>query len=223
LEKFLIKSPEEDAKKIFFNDCIFYVSEKVYEPAEDTFLLAENLVVNENDVVLDVGTGCGMLGILAAKKAKRVVATDINPYTVSCAKANARQNSVLAKIDVRQGSLFESIKRSEKFDVIIFNAPYLSTSESEKKSWIGKAWAGGQSGRDLVEPFVSEAPKYLKKKGRIFLVQSSLSEIDKTIQRFKKNGLKAAIIAEKKFPFETIVLIRAVFINFCKRILVTML
>jgi len=206
-----MKLQEEDAKKIFFNDCIFYVSEKVYEPAEDTFLLAENLVVNENDVVLDVGTGCGMFGILAAKKAKRVVATDINPYAVSCAKANARQNGVLAKIDMRQGNLFESVKRNERFDVIIFNAPYLPTRESKKRSWIGKAWAGGKSGRAIIEPFLSEAPKYLKEKGRIFLVQSSLSDIDKTIQRFKENGLKAAIIAEKKFPFETIVLIRAIF------------
>jgi len=206
-----MKLPEKDTKRILFNGCTFLVSQKVYEPAEDTFLLAENLVVNEDDVVLDVGTGCGILGVLAAKKAKKVVATDINPYAVSCAQMNARQNGVLAKMDIRQGSLFEPIKKNEKFDVIIFNAPYLPTSESEKKSWIGKAWAGGQSGRDIIEPFMSEVSKYLKKKGRIFLVQSSLSEIDKTIQRFKESGLDAKIVAEKKFPFETIVVLKAVF------------
>jgi len=206
-----MKLPEKGVKRILFNGCTFYVSQKVYEPAEDTFLLAENLVVNEDDVVLDVGTGCGILGVLAAKKAKKVVATDINPYAVSCAQMNSRQNGVLAKMDIRQGSLFEPIKKNEKFDVIIFNAPYLPTSESEKKSWISKAWAGGQSGRDIIEPFMSEVSKYLKKKGRIFLVQSSLSEIDKTIQRFKESGLDAKIVAEKKFPFETIVVLKAVF------------
>ena len=52
-------------KKIFFDNSVFYVLKNVYEPAEDSFLLAENLVVNQNDVVLDVGTGCGILGILA--------------------------------------------------------------------------------------------------------------------------------------------------------------
>jgi release factor glutamine methyltransferase len=206
-----MKLPEKDVKKVLFNDCTFYVSQKVYEPAEDTFLLAENLVVDKNDVVLDVGTGCGILGILAAKKVKKVVAVDINHHAVSCAQTNAMQNGVLAKMDIRQGNLFESIRKSEKFDMIIFNAPYLPTSESEKKSWIGKAWAGGQSGRDIIEPFVSEVSKYLKKKGRIFLVQSSLSDIDRTIRRFKESGLDATIIAEKKFPFETIVMIRAVF------------
>lgn len=206
-----MKLPEKDMKRILFNDCTFHVSQKVYEPAEDTFLLAENLVVDENDVVLDVGTGCGILGILAAKKAKKVVATDINPHAVSCVQMNARQNGVLAKMDIRLGNLFEPVEKDEKFDVIIFNAPYLPTSESEKKSWLGKAWAGGQSGRDIIEPFVSGVPKYLNKKGKIFLVQSSLSDIDRTIRRFKESGLDAMVIAEKKFPFENIVVIRAVF------------
>ena len=202
---------EKDMKRILFNDCTFYVSQKVYEPAEDTFLLAENLVVNENNVVLDVGTGCGILGILVAKKARKVVVTDINPYAVSCAKMNAKQNNVLAKMDIRQGDLFEPVKKGEKFDVILFNSPYLPTDESEEKSWIGKAWAGGRSGRDIIEPFLSEAPRYLKKNGRIFLLQSSLSDIDKTIRQFRKKGLDAYVIAEKKFPFETIVVIRAAF------------
>jgi len=206
-----MKLPEKNMKEIRFDDCIFYVSQKVYEPAEDTFLFAQNLVVNENDVVLDLGTGCGILGILAAKKAKKVVATDINPYAVRCARINAGQNNVLAKIDIRQGSLFEPIGKSEKFDVIIFNAPYLPTSEGEKRSWVGKAWAGGQSGRDIIEPFISKALNHLKKKGRIFLAQSSLSDIEKTIQRFRESGLDATIVAERKFPFETIVVIKAVF------------
>jgi release factor glutamine methyltransferase len=146
-----------------------------------------------------------------SQKAKKVVATDINPHAVSCVQMNARQNGVLAKMDIRLGNLFEPVEKDEKFDVIIFNAPYLPTSESEKKSWLGKAWAGGQSGRDIIEPFVSGVPKYLKKKGKIFLVQSSLSDIDRTIRRFKESGLDAMVIAEKKFPFENIVVIRAVF------------
>lgn len=207
-----MKLQEKNLKRVIFNNCIFYVSEDVYEPAEDSFLLEENLDVNENDVVLDVGTGCGILGILAAKKAKKVVATEINPYAVDCARMNAEQNCVLAKLDIRQGNLFEPIKRNEKFDLIVFNAPYLPTNIDEKKeNWIDKAWAGGQSGRDVIEPFVSEAPKYLKKKGRVFLVQSSLSDVDKTIKRFRESGLDASVIAEKKFSFETIVVIRAVF------------
>jgi release factor glutamine methyltransferase len=112
-------------KKLFFNDHAFYVSKDVYEPAEDTFLLAENLSVRENDVVLDIGTGCGIFGILAAKKAKQVVATDLNPYAVDCAKMNARLNKVADKIELLVGDLFQPIKQNEHFSLILFNAPYL--------------------------------------------------------------------------------------------------
>jgi release factor glutamine methyltransferase len=106
-------------KKLFFNDHAFYVSKDVYEPAEDTFLLAENLSVRENDVVLDIGTGCGIFGILAAKKAKQVVATDLNPYAVDCAKMNARLNKVADKIELLVGDLFQPIKQSEHFSLIL--------------------------------------------------------------------------------------------------------
>ena len=57
-------------KKAYFKDYVFHVDEHVYEPAEDTFLIAEKLKDNEDDVVLDMGTGCGILAVLAAAKAK---------------------------------------------------------------------------------------------------------------------------------------------------------
>ena len=56
-------------KRTHFGDYVFDVYEDVYEPAEDTSLFAENIDVKEGELVLDVGTGCGLLGILAAKKA----------------------------------------------------------------------------------------------------------------------------------------------------------
>ena len=39
------------SKRVFFGDFVFVVDENVYEPAEDTFLLAENLDVNGGDIV----------------------------------------------------------------------------------------------------------------------------------------------------------------------------
>lgn len=77
-------------KKLFFDGQVFLVCEDIYEPAEDTFLIAKNLHVKEDDVVLDMGTGYGILGILAAKKAKKVVAVDINPHAVRCAQKKCR-------------------------------------------------------------------------------------------------------------------------------------
>ena len=196
-------------KKIFFDNSVFYVLKNVYEPAEDSFILAENLVVNQNDVVLDVGTGCGILGILAAKKAKKVVAIDVNPHAVSCAQTNAKLNGVAGKMDIRLGNLFEPVEGNKKFSMIVFNAPYLPTERSEQKTWIERAWAGGPSGRKLIDQFISQAPRYLTEKGKILLVQSTLSNVDETVQKLKEEGLKTMIIAEKKVAFETIVVIQA--------------
>lgn len=201
-----MKSPK---KRIFHRDLAFYVLEDVYEPAEDTFLLAENLAVKESDLVLDMGTGCGILAVLAAKKAEKVVAVDLNPHAVRCSKLNAEIHGVVDKVDVRLGDLFKPINKNEKFDVIVFNAPYLPSAPVERKTWIGRAWAGGPTGRQLIDRFVKEVPRHLKRNGKILLVQSSLANIDETLKKFRKANLVAQVIAEEKVAFEIIVVIQA--------------
>lgn len=197
------------SKKVYFRDYIFHVYENVYEPAEDSFLFAENLAVKK-EVVLDVGTGCGILGIIAADKAAKVVMVDINPYAVRCAKKNAKLNGVLDKICFVQGDLFTPIRGEEKFDSILFNAPYLPSKPSEEKSWLARAWTGGAAGRQVIDRFICQAPEYLKENGGILLMQSTLSNVNETLRRFKKNGLKTSIVAKRTLPFfEAIVLVKA--------------
>lgn len=196
-------------KKLIIGDHVFFVDEKVYEPAEDTFLLIENLEVKEKEVVLDMGTGCGILAVLAAENAQKVVATDINPYAIKCAKKNAKINNVEDKIVFRLGDLFKPIKAHETFSLILFNAPYLPSEPYEKRNWIGRAWAGGSSGRDVIDRFIINAQKFLMPEGQILLLQSSLSDITKTLERFNERGLEAGVVAKVEFPFEKIALIEA--------------
>lgn len=198
------------SKKVFFRDYIFYVFESVYEPAEDSFLFAENLTVKRGEVVFDVGVGCGILGIVAADKAAEVIAVDINPHAVRCAKENAKLNGVADKMMFMQSNLFTPIKTGEKFDLILFNAPYLPSENSEDESWLRHAWTGGITGRQVIDQFIFEAPKYLKMNGCILLMQSTLSNINKTLQGFEKNRLETSIIAKRALPFfEKLVLIKA--------------
>lgn len=196
------------SKSVFWRDFAFNVFEDVYEPAEDTFLMADNLEVRTNDSVLDLGTGCGILGILSASHGANVIATDINPCAIRCAKENAKSNQLLEKMDFIRGDLFNPIKKEQAFDVILFNPPYLPVEPKERGSWLDAAWTGGTSGRKIIDRFIREAPEHLRGDGSIFMVQSSLSGIESTISTFKKENMKATVVAKQECPFfETLTLL----------------
>lgn len=187
---------------IEYNEC-----EKVYPPAEDTFLLIDNLIINDTDKVLEIGTGSGVVSISASLKCLEVTSTDINPHAIKCAESNIKLNN-RENITVILSDLFENIE--DKYDLILFNTPYLPVIEEEHvDDDYSKAWDGGESGREVIDKFIEQAPSYLKKGGRIQLVQSSLSDNEKTLKIFEKMGLKAEITAVEHIFFEDITLITA--------------
>jgi len=197
-------------KRIHFESYVFHIWENVYEPSEDSFLFAENLTVRHNDHVLDLGAGCGMLGIVAAVKAQEVVAVDINPYAVRCAKANAELNEVDDRMMFLQGDLFAPLCTEARFGVILFNAPYLPANLWKGTSWVERSWAGGKNGREIIDRFISASKSHLLPRGRVMLLQSTLSSVDKTLGAFRAKGFSPRIVAEKKLPFfESIVLVEA--------------
>ncbi len=197
-------------KKVFFGNYVFEICEDVYEPAEDSFLFAENLAVTENARVLDLGTGCGILGILASEKANEVLAVDVNPYAIQCARRNAASNHVQAKMAFLRGDLFMPLKETERFDLILFNAPYLPAEEVDSDSWLGRAWEGGVTGRKVIDRFVLQVPAHLKSSGRLLLMQSTLASVEETRMAFKKRGLVVRVVATQDLPFfETLVLLEA--------------
>jgi len=86
----------------------------------------------------------------------------------------------------------------------------LPSEEGEDASWIGRAWAGGTNGREVVDQFIFEVPSYLKPHGRVLLMQSTLTGVEETIRKFNVQGLKARVTSEQKLPFfETLTLIEA--------------
>jgi release factor glutamine methyltransferase len=197
-------------KRVYFGDFAFDVCEDVYEPAEDSFLFAENLIVQEGDSVLDLGTGSGILAVLAAKVADSVVAVDLNPFAIRCALQNTILNRIKGNISFLQSDLFSALHTNAKFDLILFNAPYLPSEKGEDSTWIGRSWAGGTSGREVVDRFIAEVSSFLKPSGRVQLMQSTLTGVEETLSKFHINGLEASVKAEKQLPFfEILTLIEA--------------
>lgn len=176
---------------------------QVYEPAEDTFLLAQNLAVREGDLALDVGTGTGIIALLMARKARWVLGVDLNPIAVELARKNAELNNI-SNVEFRVSDLFENV--SGEFDVITFNAPYLPGDPGEP---IDLALVGGERGREVLDRFIEEVPNYLKPGGVVQIVQSSITGVEETLKRLEKAGLRAEIMASMHVFFEDIVLINA--------------
>jgi release factor glutamine methyltransferase len=198
------------SKQAFFKDYVFNVHNDVYDPAEDSFLFAEYLLNQSAKYVLDVGAGCGILGIVAAANAARVVAVDINPYAVRCTLENAELNGVIDKFSSIQGDLLSPLNPEEAFDLVLFNAPYLPTDRNEGKHWLERAWAGGRHGRQTIDRFIRQSPNHLTPSGRILLLQSTLSDIEITLKSFGQRDLKARIVTTRDLPFfESVILIEA--------------
>jgi hypothetical protein len=129
-----------------------------------TASLARFMVTRPFDKVLDICTGCGVLGLLSARRGGRVVATDLNPRAIQLAQFNARLNGI-DNIEFAVGSTFEPA-RGEKFDLITANPPCV----------LGPALRyqfrdSGQDLDDLCRQILAEAPDYLREGG---LFQSTL-------------------------------------------------
>ena len=110
----------------------------VYQPAEDTYLLLKVSMAEArgSDKVLEVGCGSGLISRNLVPRVRDVLATDINPFAVSMVKEYG--------IPVIRADLFRGIKA--EFDLVIFNPPYLPTSEEEKAAgWMNFALDGGDS------------------------------------------------------------------------------
>jgi release factor glutamine methyltransferase len=126
---------------------------------------------------LDLGTGSGCLAVALAKNCDRarVVATDLSPEALECAKSNALRNNVTDRIEFRLGNGFEPLNSGEHFDLIISNPPYIPTAEidslqPEVRDWEPKlALDGGPDGLDWYRRIAREAMAFLATDGRVIL------------------------------------------------------
>lgn len=167
----------------------------IYAPSDDSFLLEEQVKkLSKNKKVLDVGTGSGIQALAAKDSgAKEVLAVDIDEESIKAAKKK--------NLQVVRSNLFQKVKG--RFDLIIFNPPYLPLDEKED-SESAKATTGGKKGDEIILKFLKEAPKHLQRKGNILLLISSLTPKNKIIKSIKKNKLSFKVLSEKKLFFENL-------------------
>ena len=122
-------------------------------------LTLSGLMIQEPvDSVLDLGTGCGIQAMHAARHANRVVATDISARALAIARFNAELNDIHT-IEFRLGSLFDPVS-GERFDQILSNPPFVITPRTAGVPNY-EYRDGGMVGDALVESVIRGAGEHL--------------------------------------------------------------
>jgi len=164
----------------------------IYEPREDSFLLAEEVKKYAKGRCLDIGTGSAIQAEAAAKKADSVLAVDIQKKVIEHCRKNVKNK----KITFRQSDLFSNIKG--KFDTIIFNPPYLPEDARLKDLTLD----GGKKGYEVLERFINSLNNYLNEDGICLIVFSSLTNKEKVNEFLENNLFEYEQTAYQKLFFE---------------------
>ncbi|KAF4605531.1 S-adenosylmethionine-dependent methyltransferase [Pleurotus pulmonarius] len=198
--------------------------ERVYEPAEDTFLLldalendAEDLKNSRPSICLEIGSGSGcvsaFIGTILGRSAL-YLCTDINTYACQCTVATGRQNKVcLESISTYlDRSLHTRLKHC--VDLLVFNPPYVPTDSVEVESAqtspaIASAWAGGVNGMELTNAFLKLVPELLAPQGRFYLVAVKENNIPNILATMlNEHNLAGKVVLQRRAGREHLHILR---------------
>ncbi len=89
---------------------------------DGTAFLLDHLEVEPGQSVLDVGCGYGIIGLVAAQRARQVIMTDDNLLAIRCARATVAINH-LDNAEVQPGDVYTGLA-GRQFDLIVSNPPF---------------------------------------------------------------------------------------------------
>lgn len=143
---------------------------------------------------LDMGTGTGVGAVFLARRGWRVLAVDLNPEAVRCARINVLLNRLEDRIEVRQGDLFGPVE-GERFDLILFNPPFF---RGEPKGLFDLAWRSP----DVMERFAAGLPEALSDEGRALILLSTDGDPDGMLKALAAHGLRVEPAVRRDFGNE---------------------
>ncbi len=199
-----------------FKEYSLDMPEDVYLPSEDTDLMLEVIkteISNQNflfNTAIEIGAGNGFLSLCVYDYVNIIYSVDINPIVVDYL-LRIKKKYNLDKQIILQSDLFSKIDQNQKFDLIIFNPPYVPSEKinTEKQtSGIDLAVDGGKDGLEIINKFIDQLFFFLSDYGVCYLLISSLNKQKKIEELLKKNNLFFEIVGSKKLFFEELFVLK---------------
>jgi release factor glutamine methyltransferase len=168
----------------------------MYTPSDDTFLLADSLSQYKGWRALEIGVGSGLLLNILKENFVYVVGSDIDLRSLWHCKQQQTSSSNVLLVCCDAGSAF----RSNKFNFIISNPPYLPNDEDS--DIVDPTIYGGHVGIEATVHFVNSALPLLAKGGKMLVVISSLADPLNFERMIVKNNIRKKIVREKRLFYE---------------------
>lgn len=150
--------------------------------------------------VLDMGTGSGVGAVVAARHARRVVAVDISPAAVRCARANVLLNRLEDRVEVLEGDLFAPVA-GRRFDVVLFNPPFF---QGVPRDDADRAWRS----TDVAERFAARLRDHLAPGGFALVLLSSAGGAAEFLRQFQRHDFAMTPAAEREYVNEKLILVK---------------
>jgi 16S rRNA G1207 methylase RsmC len=170
----------------------FWIEHNVFSPdprlTNSTRLMTRSMANVTGQRVLELGTGSGVLGILAAHAgAAEVLAVDVDPNAIANANRNIEEHGVADRVRVVEGDLFEPA--NGVFDLVLANLPIAP-----------RLWdhVGGNV-EQLAARFLNELPRYLAPEGRALFSWASFGDLDGILRMMKERQVPFEHITEETF------------------------
>lgn len=157
------------ATDLGIGDYIVFQDTDDYAFSQDSVFLANTAKLAKNDIVLDLGCGCGILATLALVKrgVKRAVGIEIQPRVVEMAQESVLKNGLQDKFDVICGDVkyIRTLVKAESFDKVLCNPPYFANGDLLTNKNLSRIESSA-----TLDDFVSAAAYALRFGGDLWIV-----------------------------------------------------
>tara|TARA_X000000950_G_scaffold214902_1_gene258603 strand:- start:5390 stop:6109 length:720 start_codon:yes stop_codon:yes gene_type:complete len=188
--------------KIVNDKFSIFLNKKIFEPNLTTILLIDmaRKIIKNNDKVLDLGCGSGVVGCYLYKKKiiKYIYGSDISEAAVNCSIYNAKK--LTNDYDIRLSNSLSNWK-NRKFDLIINDISGISSQLNNISKWF--KFAPNDSGNDGTKFTINILKDYKNKQfnnANLLFPVLGLSDRDKIINYLKKNKISYKILVKKEWP-----------------------